>query len=105
MQYFLFLFFYFCGSFIPDFKDLHYRLHLNETEDDASEEKGLENDSSVEIRDVNTSSLDNMVKDNDNAAKMLNDILQGDFFSKKVVKLSRRNLTDSEISLFELSDF
>ena len=78
---------------------------MNETEDDASEEKGLENDSSVEIRDVNTSSLDNMVKDNDNAAKMLNDILQGDFFSKKVVKLSRRNLTDSEISLFELSDF
>ena len=78
---------------------------MNETEDDENDEKGLENDSSVEIRDVNTSSLDNMVKDNDNAAKMLNDILQGDFFSKKVVKLSRRNLTDSEISLFELSDF
>ena len=72
---------------------------MNETEDDENDEKGLENDSSVEIRDVNTSSLDNRAKDNDNAAKMLINILQGNFVSKKVVKLSRWNLTDSEISL------
>ena len=52
-------FFNFCESFIPDFENLHYLLHLNESEDNVSEEKVLENDSSVKIRDVNTSSLDN----------------------------------------------
>ena len=49
-------FFYFCESFIPDFENLHYLLHLNESEDDANEEKDLENDSSFETRQVNTSS-------------------------------------------------
>ena len=37
---------------------------------------------------------------NDNAAKMLHNGLQGSFVSKNVVSLFRRNLTDSEISLF-----
>ena len=41
-------------SFIPDFENLYSLLHLNESEDDVSEEKDLENDSSVEICDVNT---------------------------------------------------
>ena len=72
---------------------------MNESEDDVSEEKDLENDSSVEIRDVNTSSLDNGLNIEDNAAKMLNNTLQGNFISKNVVNLSRQNLTDSEISL------
>ena len=49
-------FFDFCESFIPDFENLHYLLHLNESEDDANEEKDLENDSSFETREVNTSS-------------------------------------------------
>ena len=89
----------FCESFFPDFENLHYLLHLNESEDDVSEEKDLENDSSVEIRDVNTSSLDNGLNIEDNAAKMLNNTLQGNFISKNVVNLSRQNLTDSEISL------
>ena len=72
---------------------------MNESEDDVSEEKDLENDSSVEIRDVNTSSLDNELNVKDNAAKMLNNRLQGNFVSKNVVNLSKQNLTDSEISL------
>ena len=38
----------FCKSFIPDFENLHYFLHLNESEDNVNEEKDLENDSSVE---------------------------------------------------------
>ena len=47
-QFFLlkFRFFNFCESFIPDFENLHYLLQLNESEDDVSEEKDLENDSS-----------------------------------------------------------
>ena len=48
---------------------MHYLLHLNESEDDVSEEKGLENDSSVEIRDVNASSIDNRLNVKDNAAR------------------------------------
>ena len=52
-------FFDFCESFIPDFENLHYVLYLNESEDDVNEQKDLENDSSVETRDVNTSSSDN----------------------------------------------
>ena len=92
-------FFNFCESFIPDFENLHYLLHLNESEDDVSEKNDLKNDSSVEIRDVNTSSIDNKLNVKDNAAKMLDNRLQGNFLSKNVVNLSRRNLTGSEISL------
>ena len=54
-------FFYFCESFIRDFETLHYLSHLNESKNDVNEEKVLENDSSVETRDVNTSSLDSML--------------------------------------------
>ena len=92
-------FFDFCKSFIPDLENLHHLLHLDESEDDVNEEKDLENDSSVETRDVNTSSLDNRLNVKDNVAKMLNNRLQGNFVSKNVVNLSRRNLMGSEISL------
>ena len=77
---------------------MHYLLHLNESEDDVSEEKDVKNDSSVEIRDVNTSSIDNKLNVKDNAAKMLDNRLQGTFVSKNV-NLSRRSLANSEISL------
>ena len=72
---------------------------MNESEDDVSEEKDLENDSSVETRGVNTSSLDNSLNLKDNEPKILNNRLQGNFVSKNVENLSRRNLTGSEISL------
>ena len=72
---------------------------MNESEDDVNEEKDLQNDSSVEKRDVNTSSLVNRLNVKDNAAKMLNNRLHGNFVSKNVVNLSRRSLTVSEISL------
>ena len=72
---------------------------MNESEDDVNEEKDLENNSSVETRDVNTSSLYNRLNVKDNAANVLNNRLQGNFVSKNVVDLSRWNLTGSEISL------
>ena len=71
---------------------------MNELEDVVSEEKDLEIDSSVEIRDANTIPLDNTLNVKHNA-KMLNSRLQGNFVSKSVVNLSRRSLTGSEISL------
>ena len=72
---------------------------MNESEYDINQEKDLENDSLVETRDVNASSLDNRLNVKDNAAKNLNNRLQGNFVSKNVANLSRRNLTVSEISL------
>ena len=71
---------------------------MNESEDVVSEEKNLEIDSSVEMRDANTISLDNSLNVKDNA-KMWNSRLQGNFVNKNVVNLSRRSLTGSEISL------
>ena len=58
-QFFLLKSFDFCEIFIPDFEDLYYLLHLNESEDDVNEEKDLETYSLLETRDANTSSLDN----------------------------------------------
>ena len=72
---------------------------MNEPEDDLSEEKNLENDSSVEICDVNTGSIDRKLNVKDGAAEMLDNRLHGNFVSKNVVNLSRRNLTGSEVSL------
>ena len=60
-------FFYFCESFIFDFENLHYLLHLNESENDVNDEKDLENDISVKTRDANTISLDNRLNVKDNA--------------------------------------
>ena len=68
-------FFNFCEIFVSDFENLHYLLHLNESKEGVSEGKDLENDSSVEIRDVNTSSLDNKLNVRDNTAKMLHNRL------------------------------
>ena len=49
---------------------------MNESEYDVNEEKHLENDSSVETRDINSSSLDNSLNVKHNAAKMLKNRLQ-----------------------------
>ena len=94
-----FRFYNFCENFIPDFENLHYLLHLNESQDDASEFKDLKNDISEEITDLNTSFSDDELNVRDNAGKMLDGRLQGNFISKNIVNLSKRNLTDSEISL------
>ena len=94
-----FRFYNFSENFIPDFENLHYLLYLNESQDDASEVKDLKNDISEEITDLNTSFSDDELNVRDNAAKMLDGRLQSNFVSKNVVNLSKRNLTDSEISL------
>ena len=49
---------------------------MNESEYDVNEEKHLENDSSVETLDINSSSLDNSLNVKHNAAKMLKNRLQ-----------------------------
>ena len=78
---------------------MHCLLHLNKSQDGASEVKDLKNDIFAEIIDLSTSFSDDELNLRDNAAKMLNGRLQGNFVSKKVVNLSKRSLRDSEISL------
>ena len=90
---------FFLACDIPDFKNLHYPLHLNESKDDVSAEKDLKNDSSVEIRDINTSSIDNNLNVKDIAPNMLDNRLRVTFVSKNVLDLFKRNHTDSEIFL------
>ena len=51
------------------------------------------------VTKIQVNRLDNRLNVKDNVAKMLNNRLQGNFVSKKVVNLSRRNLTGSEMSL------
>ena len=58
----------------------------------------VKNHSSVEIGDLNTSSIDIKVNVKDNATKMLDNRLQGNFVSK-IVNLPKPNLADFEISL------
>ena len=72
---------------------------MSRSDDDVSEENDLKNDSSVEILDVNTSSIDNKLNVKDNVVKMLDNRLQGNFVRLNVMNLSRRKLTDPEISL------
>ena len=57
--------------------------------------KHIENDSLVEIRSENTSSLDDKLNVKDYAVKMLENRLKVNFASKNVLNLSRRNLINS----------
>ena len=72
---------------------------MNESKDDVIKEKVLEDDNSVQIRDKSTSSVGNILNVKDNAAKVLDNTLQGNFVSKNVVNLSQWNHKDSKISL------
>ena len=90
----MYVFFNFCESFISIYIIFYIKINRRR----RKWGKDLENDSLVEIRDVNASSLGDKLNIKDNAAKMLDNRLQGNFVSKNVVNLTRRNLTDSEIS-------
>lgn len=57
--------------------------------------KHVENDSLLETRSENTSSLDDKLNVKDYAVKMLENRLKVNFASKNVLNLSRRNLTNS----------
>ena len=54
--------------------------------------KSLKNDSTVEIRVVNTFSFDDKLNLRDNAAEMLDNRLLGNFASKNLVNVSQQNL-------------
>ena len=72
--------------------------HLNELQDDASEVKDLKNEISEEITELNGTFSEDELNVRNNAARMLDGRLQGNFVSENVVNLSKRNLADSQRS-------
>ena len=112
---FKFNFLEFCNNFIPDFENLYYLLHLNTSDNikESSSEKsaskkdcsktscknaclGIGNGTS-KVR--NSENIEEERNANGNQALLLEDRLKGNFVSKNVANLSKRNLNDAEISL------
>ena len=86
----------FCNSFIPGFQNLHNLIHLN----DVSDTKTKFDDSSTSDSE-NSKSYEGTPSSNVqcNEAKMCDGRLKGKFVSMNVINLSKRNLSENEISL------
>ena len=112
---FKFDFLEFCNNFVPDFQKLYYLLHWNNS--DSIKESSLEKSESkqdcsknscknacVEIGNgtsklTNAKNIEGEINANGNQAILLENRLKGNFVSKNVLNLSKRNLHDAEISL------
>ena len=105
----------FCNNFVPDFENLYYLLHLN-TSDSNKESSSKDSESKqgcsknicknacLEIGNGtskvrNSENIDGERNANGNQTVLLQNRLKGNFVSKTVVNLSKRNLNDAEISL------
>ena len=105
----------FCNNFVPDFENLYYLLHLN-TSDSKKESSSKDPESKqgcsknicknacLEIGNGtskvrNSENIDGGRNANGNQTVLLQNRLKGNFVSKTVVNLSKRNLNDAEISL------
>ena len=104
-----------CNNFVPDFENLYYLLHLNTS--DKIKESNSENSESkqdcsnnsckntcVEIGNGtskvrNSENIEGERNANRNQAVTLENRLKGNFVSKNVANLSKRNFNDAEISL------
>ena len=105
----------FCNNFVPDFENLHYLLHLN-TSDSNKESKSKNSESkqgcsknicknaclnigngTSTVR--NSENIEGERNANGNQTVLLENRLRGNFVSKTVVILSKRNLNDADISL------
>ena len=89
-------FFKFCNSFVPDFENLHNLVHLN----DVFDTKTMLDDSSISDSQ-NSKNCEGTPFSNvqGNEAEMCDGRLKGKFVSKNVINLSKRNLSENEISL------
>ena len=101
----------FCKSFVPDFDNLHYLLTLNDTGNeftflcDSCKTLGSDLNLPNKICGKNDneflekSDIHEHLNEDGNEATILNGRLKGKFVSKNVVNLSKRKLSQSEISL------
>ena len=112
---FKFNFLEFCNNFIPDFENLHCLLHLdtsNSIKESSSEKAERKQDCSKSTcknarlrignrtsKVRNSENIEDERNANGNQALLLENRLKGNFVSKNVVNLSKRNLNDAEISL------
>ena len=105
----------FCNSFVPDFENLYYLLHLDTSDNDK--ESSPENSESkqdcsknscknacLEIGNGtskirNSENIEGERNANGNQTVLLENRLKRNFVSKNVVNLSKQNLNDAEISL------
>ena len=89
-------FFKFCNSFVPDFENLHNLVHLN----DVSDTKTMFDDSSISDSE-NSKNCEGTPFSNvqGNEVEMCDGRLKGKFVSTNVINLSKRNLSENEISL------
>ena len=112
---FKFNFLEFYNNFVPDFENLYYLLYLNtsgsikegssknsESNQDCSKNSCknacLEiGNGTLKVR--NSQNIERERNANSNQAVLLENRLKGNFVSKNVVNLSKRNLNDAEISL------
>ena len=86
----------FCNSFVPDFENLYNLVHLN----DVSDTKTMFDDSSISDSE-NSKICEGTPLSNvqDNEEEICDGGLKGKFVSENVINLSKRDLSENEISL------
>ena len=102
-------FFKFCNSFVPDFENLHYLVHLNDSmngtlvDSNSDEEIVLDITGFHDEKVLNKLSLTGCDRSeshlNEEGNDILNGRIRGKFVSENVVNLSKGKLTKVEISL------
>ena len=86
----------FCNSFVPDLENLYNLVHLN----DVSDTNTIFDDSSINDSENSKSCEGTPFTDvQGNEAEMCDGRLKVKFISKNVINLSKRNLSENEISL------
>ena len=101
----------FCNSFIPDFEDLHYLIHLNDNMNDTLVNSNLDEEIVLDITGFHDEEVlekqnvtgcdhsENHLSEEGNDLFTLNRRIKVKFVSKNVVNLSKRKLTKAEASL------
>ena len=104
-------FFKFCNSFVPDFENFHYLVHLNDNMngtlvDSSSDEEivlditGFHDEEVVDKQSLTgCDHSEKHLNEEVNEVFTLNGRIKGTFVSKNVVKLSKRKLAKADILL------
>ena len=86
----------FCNSFVPDFENLHNLIHLNHVSDTKTMFDGSSISDSENSKSREAAPLSNV---QGNEAEMCDGRLKGKFVGENVINLSKRDLSENEISL------
>ena len=101
----------FCNSLIPDFENLHYLIHLNNSRNDTLVDSDLDVEILLDITGFQDEEVldkrnvtgcdhsENHLSEEGNDLFTLNRRIKSKFLGKNVVNLSKRKLTKAEVSL------